>query len=170
MAFLIFIYFVIGINKIISLHMILSHQIAKNFREVYFGGNWTASSLKNHLQEISWKQATTKVSSLNTIVSLVYYINYFVIAVTEVLQAKPLKSHDKYSFDHPVVSSQKDWENLLIKAFEDAQVLANLIEQLPESTLWQDFTDKKYGTYYRNLQGLIEHNLKKLINNNTNQN
>ena len=75
--------------------MILTHQIAKNFRDVYLGGNWTGSSLKNHLQEISWQQATTKVSSFNTIVSLVYHINYFVLAVTEVLQAKPLNAHDK---------------------------------------------------------------------------
>ena len=83
------------------------------------------------------------------------------------------------SFDHPVVSSQTDWENLLTKTFSDAEILADLIEQLSEDMLWQNFTDAKYGTYYRNLQGLIEHNhyhlgqiviLKKLINNSTNQN
>ena len=90
-----------------------------------------------------------------------------------------MNARDKYSFDHPVVSSQTDWENLLTKTFSDAEILADLIEQLSEDMLWQNFTDAKYGTYYRNLQGLIEHNhyhlgqiviLKKLINNSTNQN
>ncbi len=32
-----------------------------------------------------------------------------------------------------------------------------LIAQLPEGKLWEDFADKKYGSYYRNLQGIIEH-------------
>ena len=90
-----------------------------------------------------------------------------------------MNARDKYSFDHPVVSSQTDWENLLTKTFSDAEILADLIELLSEDMLWQNFTDAKYGTYYRNLQGLIEHNhyhlgqiviLKKLINNSTNQN
>ena len=90
-----------------------------------------------------------------------------------------MNAHDKYSFDHHVVSSQTDWENLLTKTFSDAEILADLIELLSEDMLWQNFTDAKYGTYYRNLQGLIEHNhyhlgqiviLKKLINNSTNQN
>ena len=36
-------------------------------------------------------------------------------------------------------------------------VRAQLVERLPQETLWEDFTDKKYGTYYRNLHGIIEH-------------
>ncbi len=31
------------------------------------------------------------------------------------------------------------------------------MEQLPEHKLWEDFTDKKYGNYYRNFHGIIEH-------------
>ena len=41
----------------------LTKQIAKLFRDVYFGGNWTASNLKDNLAGIDWQQATTKVSS-----------------------------------------------------------------------------------------------------------
>jgi len=33
-----------------------------------------------------------------------------------------------------------------------------LIEQLPETKLGETFSDEKYGTYYRNLHGIIEHN------------
>jgi len=32
-----------------------------------------------------------------------------------------------------------------------------LIEQLPESQLWVTFSQEKYGNYYRNLHGIIEH-------------
>ncbi len=31
------------------------------------------------------------------------------------------------------------------------------IEQLPESKLWETFSDEKYGNYYRNIHGIIEH-------------
>ena len=46
---------------------------------------------------------------------------------------------------------------MLAKTWSDAETLANLIEQLPESRLWEDFSDNKYGNYYRNLHGIIEH-------------
>lgn len=41
--------------------------------------------------------------------------------------------------------------------WSEAELFANLIELLPEATLWEPFTDEKYGTYYRNIQGIIEH-------------
>ena len=32
-----------------------------------------------------------------------------------------------------------------------------LIKQLPDEKLQEDFVDKKYGSYYRNIHGIIEH-------------
>ena len=138
--------------------MNLTGQIAKHFRDVYFGGNWTSVDLKKTLADVNWQQATTKIYSFNTIAALVYHMNYFVIAATNVLQGKPLDAHDKYSFDLPLIQSREDWEKLLNKAFTDAENFAGLIEQMHESKLWEDFTDKKYGNYYDNLHGIIEHN------------
>ena len=137
--------------------MNLSTQIAKHFRDVHFGGNWTAVSLKEHLTGLSWQQATTQVYALNSIATVVFHMHYFVSAVTKVLQGGPLDASDKYSFDLPPIQSQADWEKLLDKTWADAEVFAGLIEQLPEATLWEDFSDNKYGNYYRNLQGIIEH-------------
>jgi hypothetical protein len=137
--------------------MNLTGQIAKHLREVWFGGNWTSSNLKDNLADVTWQQATTQVYSLNTIAALVYHINYFVSAVLEVLQGEPLNAHDKYSFDLPPIRSQQDWQNLLDKTWTDAENFAGLVEQLPESKLWEDFSDNKYGNYYRNIQGIIEH-------------
>ena len=95
--------------------------------------------------------------SFNTIGALVYHINYYVVAVTQVLQGKPLEAKDKYSFDHPLIQSQEDWSNLTDKLWVDAEIFVNLIENIPEDKLWEDFSDKKYGNYYRNIQGVIEH-------------
>lgn len=137
--------------------MNLSSQIAKQFNEMYFGGNWTAVNLKQTLSDVSWRQAVLKLDSYNSIVSLVYHIGYYVTAVTKVLEGGPLDAHDKYSFNHPVVASEADWQNLLDKTWSDAKHFINLIEQLPANRLSENFSDPKYGNYYRNITGVIEH-------------
>jgi hypothetical protein len=137
--------------------MNLTQQMAKQLRAVYFGGNWTSVNLKDSLSGVDWKQATTKIFSLNTIALLVYHTNYYIDAVSKVLQGKPLDAHDKYSFDLPPIKSQEDWEQLLEKTWIEAENFASLIEQLPDSKLEESFADNKYGNYYRNIHGIIEH-------------
>jgi len=137
--------------------MSLTGQIAKHFRDVHFGGNWTSVNLKDSLTGISWQQATTQLYSLNTIATLVFHMNYYVSAVLKVLQGEPLNAHDKFSFDLPPIRSGEDWEKLLDKTWKDAENFASLIEQLPDSKLGETFSDEKYGNYYRNLHGIIEH-------------
>ncbi|MBW7912606.1 MAG: DUF1572 domain-containing protein [Taibaiella sp.] len=132
-------------------------QLAKHFRDVHFGGNWTCVNLKDTLKGVSWQQATAKVQDCNTIAVLVFHIHYYVAAVLKVLQGGALEAHDKYSFDCPPLRSQSDWNSMLDKAWTDAEAFASLVEQLPESKLWEYFTEEKYGTYYRNIQGIIEH-------------
>lgn len=152
--------------------MTLTGQIAKHLREIHFGGNWTWSNLKEHLDDVTWQQATTKVYSLNTIATLVYHMNYYLNAVSHVLEGNPLSSKHALSFDHPQINSQQDWEKLLDKTWTDAENFARLIEQMHENKLWENISDK-YGNYYRNIQGVIEHNhyhlgqivlLKKILN------
>jgi hypothetical protein len=132
-------------------------QLARHFREIHFGGNWTSSNLKDNLADLTWQQATTQVYTLNTIAALVFHMNYYIDAVLKVLQGEPLNAHDKYSFDHPPILSQEDWNGLLDKSWRDAENFACLIEQLPEHKLWETFLDEKYGNYYRNIHGIIEH-------------
>jgi hypothetical protein len=135
----------------------VSAQIATQLRAVYFGGNWTSVNVKDTLADVTWQQATTQVYSFNTIATLVYHTNYYISAVAKVLQGEPLNASDKYSFDHLPVLSQEDWETLLIKTWSNVENFANLIKQLPESKLWETFAEERYGTYYRNLHGIIEH-------------
>ena len=137
--------------------MSLSHQIAKHFRDVHFGGNWTSVNLRDQLSGLSWQQATQKVYSFNTIAALVYHMNYYVDRVILVLEGQALNASDKYSFELPPIISQEDWENLVNKTWTDAERFAALVEQIPEEKLWEDFSENKYGNYYRNITGIIEH-------------
>ncbi len=88
---------------------------------------------------------------------MVYHINYYVSVVLEVLQGAPLNASDKYSFDLPPVQSAEAWEKLTGKTFTDAENFTALLEQMPEDKLAEDFSEGKYGSYYRNIQGIIEH-------------
>lgn len=137
--------------------MKLSAQLAKHLRDVHFGGNWTVSNVKEQLADVTWQEAITKVHDFNTIAVLTFHTNYFVGVASKVLAGGPLEGNDKFSFDHPPIQSPADWEALRSKALTDAEAFAVLIEQQPEEIWWEDFKDKKYGTYYRNVAGIIEH-------------
>jgi hypothetical protein len=132
-------------------------QIAKNLRDVYNGGNWTAVNLKDSLKDVTWQQAIARVNNLNTIAMLIFHINYYVDAVLNVLQGHPLKASDKYSFDVQPVTSDVEWEKLIGYVFAQVELLALEIEKLDDSKLPEVFEDEKYGTYFRNLMGVIEH-------------
>lgn len=135
----------------------LPATIAGQLRQFYFGGNWTSVNLKDVLADVSWQQAIAKVNSFNTIAALVYHINYYVCAVQNMLLGEPLHASDKFSFDLPRIESEEDWQKLLEKTWSDADTFAGLIGQLADERLGEDFADGKYGTYYRNLTGIIEH-------------
>ena len=152
--------------------MNLTTQIANQFREVQLNGNWVATNLKTQLSDVTWEQATTKVGPLNTIAALAFHINYYVAGLVNVFQGGSLDIRDKYSFDFPPIESAEDWERLLNKMWSDAEKFANLVEQMPDEKLGEDFVDEKYGKYFRNILSMIEHSyyhlgqivlLKKLI-------
>jgi len=137
--------------------MNLIKQIAKNIRDLYFGENWTTVNFKDTLSDITWDQATVKFNSMNTIASLLYHTNYYNKAVINVLQGNMLTAHDNDSFDHPRIESPGDWESLLNETWSDVETLTTIVELLPESKLLDTFSEEKYGNYYVNIHGLIEH-------------
>jgi uncharacterized damage-inducible protein DinB len=137
--------------------MKLNEQIASHVRGVHFGGNWTDVNLKDTVANISWQQATSKIGTLNTIAALVFHMNYYISAILEVLKGGALDAKDKYSFDLPPIQSQEEWEQLIKKALDDAENFATLVEKLPDSKFGDIFTDEKYGNFYRNIHGVIEH-------------
>jgi hypothetical protein len=137
--------------------MSLSTHIAKHFRDIHFGGNWTTVNLKDSVAGLGWQEAITPVFNCNSIATLVYHATYYVSVLVKVLEGGPLDAKDAYSFQLPPIQSQHDWEALLNKAWADAATAAQLIEQLPDSRLTDVFVDEKYGNYFRNITGTIEH-------------
>lgn len=135
----------------------LIQHIAKHLREVHNGGNWTWVNLKDQLSDVTWEEANQEVYDCNTIVKLAYHIHYYVHVLIPVLQGNPLEAHDKFSFDHPPINNQADWDRFVKNCLEEADTLAKLIENLPEEKLWTLLSEEKYGNFYRNLIGLIEH-------------
>ncbi len=137
--------------------MSLSAQFASDVRSLYFDGGFVGACIKDHVADLTWEEAARRPEGFNSIAMLVFHLDYYVRAVTKVLQGGPLDAHDKYSFDCPVIASSADWESLRDGAFANAEIFAALIEKLSDDELQGDFVDGKYGTWFRNLLGLLEH-------------
>lgn len=137
--------------------MSITNHIANHLRQVHIGVNWSWSNYKDQLADVSWQEATTKIYNLNTIAVLVQHVHYYMPAIITVLEGGILNASDKESFQQPPVTSDADWQKLLSRFFKDAEKLAALIETIPDKKLDEIFSEEKYGTYYRNLNGLIEH-------------
>lgn len=133
-------------------------QLSKRFREVLLDGLWIANTnFKDQLSDVSWEQAVMKIDSLNTIAMLTFHIDYYIAGLLQVFEGGDLEIKDKFSFDLPAVKSQEQWESLLNKLWADSENFASLLEQMPDSKLDEVFVDEKYGTYRRNIEGMIEH-------------
>lgn len=132
-------------------------QIAKHLKEVHSGGNWTWVNLQDTLKDITWQQAITKVYNFNTIAVLTNHIGYYTTAILNVLRGNPLEAKDELSFTHPPINNECDWQAMITKLNDDWQALVAAVEQLPDERLGEVFVADKYGIYYRNLHGLIEH-------------
>ncbi|WP_411811546.1 DUF1572 domain-containing protein [Chryseobacterium scophthalmum] len=138
--------------------MSTTSQLSKRFREVLLDGKWIANTnFKEQLSDVTWEQATTKIDSLNTIAMLTFHIDYYIAGLVNVFEGGDLEIKDKFSFDLPPIESQEQWEAWLNKLWNDSEKFAILLEQMPDSKLDEVFVDEKYGTYLRNIDGMIEH-------------
>jgi len=137
--------------------MSVASQIARQMRELHTGGNMAGSDLQQKIADITWEQAIAKVHGLNSIALLTYHVNYYVAGLIDVMEGGPLTIRDMYSYDMPPVTGPEDWERLRTKTLADAETFARLVEQMPDSRLYESFIDGKYGTWYRNLTGVLEH-------------
>lgn len=138
--------------------MNLSQQIATNFRTVYFGDNWTDVNLKDSLAGVTWEQATRQIYNCNSIATLIFHMNYYVSRVLRMLQGQPFDAHDSNAFNSPPIHSEEDWQKLLHQFWSDAEAFATEIAKLPESKWDEIFVKEKYGNYYKNINGITEHN------------
>lgn len=137
--------------------MNLPQLLAKYFREVHHGGNWVDVNLKDTLADVTWEQATAKIGDHNTIALMIYHMDYYLLAVTRAVRRQPLDSHHDLSFHLPPIQSEEDWQKLLTTFWSNTETFAKEVEQMPEAMLWEDLPDAKYGSFYRNIQGMIDH-------------
>ena len=135
-----------------------SHQLATRFREVILNGTWIANTnFKDQLENTNWEMVTQKISNLNTIALLAQHIHYYINGINQVFAGGTLDIKDKYSFDFSPITAQEQWEAFLQRFWKDAETFAQHVEQLTDEQLNADFTNPNYGSYYRNIDGMIEH-------------
>lgn len=129
-----------------------------DFREVILNGTWIANTnFKNELSKINWKIAIKKSENLNSIAVLAQHIHYYIKGIKNVFLGGRLEISDKYSFDFPEIQSEEEWLNFLAEFWKDSEELALLIETMEETKLNAYFVEEKYGSYYRNIDAMIEH-------------
>lgn len=135
-----------------------AQQLAQRTREVLLNGKWVANTnFKNQLNDLSWEEATYKIGSLNTIAALTFHINYYLAGVCDLFEGGKLEIRDKYSFDLKPINSEEDWKTLKDELFYNSERFAAHVETMSADQLGKVFVDKNYGTYRRNIEGMIEH-------------
>lgn len=133
-------------------------SLANRLREVLLDGRWIANTnYKDQLTGITWQQAVRKIGNLNTIAALTFHINYYLAGLLNAFNTGKLEISDKYSFDLPPIRSEADWIELRDQFFSNAEKFAAWVAQMRDTQLDEPFIDEKYGSYLRNIEGVIEH-------------
>ena len=61
------------------------------------------------------------------------------------------------SFNVPKFKTEEEWQQFVADSLDAANRHADLVAQREDSFLAEVCADEKYGTWFRNLEGLIEH-------------
>ncbi len=132
--------------------------LANRLREVYLDGRWIANTnYKEQLLSVNREQAVHQVGDLNTIAALTYHINYYLEGILVVFNGGKLEISDKYSFDLPPMETDADWERLVQSLLDNAAKFAGAVAKMDDRLFDEVFVDEKYDTYFRNIQGVLEH-------------
>lgn len=132
--------------------------LANRIREVLLSGKWIANTnFQEQIRAITWQQAIQKVSTLNTVALLTFHINYYLKGLIHVFEGGPLDIKDKFSFDLPEITSEAEWQSLVAEFVANSEAFVGFVEKMEDAQFDQVFVDEKYGTYLRNIEGVIEH-------------
>lgn len=138
--------------------MNLNDYLIHRLKEVLTEGKWVVgTNFKEQISDLNWRQAIQKIDNFNTIADLTFHIHYYIAGVANVLEGGSLDIRDKFSFDAPPIESEQDWQILVNRFITDSERFIRLVENLPAEMLSSTFVDEKYGTYYRNIDVVIEH-------------
>lgn len=135
-----------------------SIYLANRLEEVLLNGRWIANTnFKLQIESVTWKQATQRFGTLNSIAALTFHVNYYLAGILNVFKGGDLEIRDKYSFDMPPIESEADWNQLIIEFIHNSEEFVSEVKILSGNKLNESFVDEKYGTYLRNIEGVIEH-------------
>ena len=135
-----------------------NETLADRLREVLLDGHWIANTnYKKQIQSVTWEEATQKIGTLNTIAALTFHINYYLAGLLNAFEEGKLEISDKYSFDLPPIQSASEWDQMVTEFLNNAEKFVATVAQMDDALLDVPFIDEKYGTFLRNIEGVIEH-------------
>lgn len=137
--------------------MRLTETIAQHIMAVHNGNNWTDVNLENTLQNVSFQDAVrvTKASP-NSIAALLHHISFYNEVVLNRIQGVETTINQANGFDYAPINSLQDWEDLKKRSLQSSVKLAEVVRSIPEEKLFEPVLSG-YSTYYKTLQGLVEH-------------
>lgn len=132
--------------------------LAERLREVFLHGKWIANTnYQEQIKDIIWTDAIIKINELNSVALLTYHINYYLEGLLQVFNGGKLAISDRFSFDMATIATEKDWNDLKARLLANAEAFCKAVECLPDYILDDYFVEEKYGTYLRNIEGVLEH-------------
>ena len=146
---------IIELFKVI--HMKITELIALHITEVFEGNNWTDVNIKDTIDNIDYREATTVTkASYNTIAALLHHLNFYNDVVSMRLMGINPEIDEVNGFNVPAIKNEHDWQQLKDAAFASAINLADAVRKFPEEKIY-DLTVTGHSTYYKTLHGLTEH-------------
>ncbi len=131
---------------------------AARLREVLLNGHWIAgTNYKTLLHDVDWQMATRTTNQLNSIAALTFHVNYYLAGLLHAFKTGELTIKDAFSFDVPDIQNASDWEMLRDSFLQNAELFVQVVEQMDDALFDKPFVDEQYGTYQRNMEGVIEH-------------
>jgi uncharacterized damage-inducible protein DinB len=135
-----------------------NRELAKRFSDVILNNSWVANnSYKNQLTDLPLEVVLFKYQSLHNIAALAQHVHYYIAGILNVFNGGNLDIKDIYSFDFPPINTIEQWHSFLAVFWTEAASFIQKLEEMDENTLNSIFVKKEYGTYYFNINTLIEH-------------
>lgn len=135
-----------------------SITLAQRLDEVLLSGKWIAhTNVHEQLMQTDFSEAMQRCGGSNTIAQLAFHLLYYVEGLQRVIDGGPLDIKDRESFNMPALASSSDWDALRKRYLKAASQFVQSVKNMNEKRLHSDFVDAQYGTWQRNLEGVIEH-------------
>jgi Protein of unknown function (DUF1572) len=137
----------------------ITHELARHIREIHFGNNWTDVDMTMVLKDVTWQQAVaTPIPNANSIAVLVFHMNFYLNYVHKSIKEGVYPFEHNDSFKVSPIQSETDWQALLQKTWDDAEAFAQTVEKLSVSPNFFNAVPPYHNSFYKNLQGIVEHN------------